>query len=152
MYTFFLMVEPPVAADWPCQLLKRLGRVYRDDGYFLVTAPAGMEDGWIAVSQVEPVMESQNDMEQVYSLIKDPVRFMVEGRDTKTNYANQLLLSIGDSTKGIIDNDHGYIASVRSFQSLARAQVLWLTVSQAAAAALTFADNGIVQSMLDVVL
>lgn len=153
MYVFFLMVEPPVAANWPMQLLKRLGSVRRDDdGGFVVTARRGMDDGWIAVTQVDSVIESQQDMERVSSMVKDPLFFMVEGRDTKTNFANQLLLSIDDTTKTVIDNDHGYIDSLKSFQTLARAGVAWLTLSQAAAVMALADGANVVKSMMDVLL
>ena len=128
MYTFFLIVESPVALDWPAQLLKRLGHVYRDDGYFLVTAPAGFHDGWIAISQVEPNMEDQTDKQPDYPTIKMPIRFMVEGRDTKTKFANQFLFALADSTKALIETDQGYIASVSSFKALLKAGVAWLTL------------------------
>jgi hypothetical protein len=110
--------------------LKNLGHVYRDDGYFLVAAPAGMHDGWIAVSLVEPTMESKSDMELVASMVKNPTRFMIEGRDTKTNFANQFLFALDGSANAVIENDQGCIASVSSFQSLAKAGISWLNVPQ----------------------
>lgn len=141
MYTFFLMMESPVASDWPGQFLKNLGRVYHDDGLLIVIASTGMQDGWIAVSQVEPIMESQENMALVSAMIKEPVRFMIEGRDTKTNFANQFLFALDDFTKVVIENDQGYIASVSSFQSLAKAGIAWLTVSQDKELELDSADS-----------
>jgi len=129
MYTFFLTMESPVASDWPVQILKNLGRVYQDDGFLIVIAPAGMQEGWIAISEVEPIMESQEHAALVHSVIKDPVRFMVEGRDTKTNFANQLLLALDDSTKTVIENDQGCVACAISFKALAKAGISWLTIS-----------------------
>lgn len=129
MYTFVLIVDSSAKPKCASVFLRGLGEIKQQaGGRRLVAAPNGMKDGWIAITPQDDVVRDfdADELEKVTAKMSDPSYFVVEGRDTTTNFANDFVLNLDDSLNAIIDNDHGSIATVSHFKNLVRAGKDWL--------------------------
>jgi hypothetical protein len=99
MYTLVLVVDSisqPITAK---NLLEKIGVVREEsNGRCVVDGPKGMGDGWIAISPFDSTGHDYDpdNYERLKRLllvndIKHPNFFLVEGRDTTTSLANDLL-------------------------------------------------------------
>ncbi|WP_206412547.1 hypothetical protein [Lysobacter enzymogenes] len=134
MYTFVLVVDSANHLFTAEKIAERVGNPNVEaDGRSVVESPNGPRDGWIAVSAFNS--EGYDYPEENYEILKaaiataqmdKPLPFLIEGRDTNTSLANDLLTSLDVNTKTIIDNDHGIIAELPVFKKLAEMGIDWL--------------------------
>jgi hypothetical protein len=132
MYTFILIVDARFSPERAGDFLKNLGAVRLEpNGRYLVEGNGGMDDGWIAISHRDSIAEDydERELQLIKKNIQDPKFFLVEGRDTKTAFANNLVLGLGGSMNVFVDNDHGRIASIDSIGHLISTGVDWLHTS-----------------------
>jgi hypothetical protein len=129
MYTFILIVDESNKPQQAGDFLKTLGVVEdQADGRFMVAGEGGMEDGWIAITCDNSIFDDyeSDELKKINASIGDPCFFMVEGRDTLTNFANEFILDFDGSIDALIDNDHGLIADMDTIKNLAHRKENWL--------------------------
>lgn len=134
MYTFFLVIDSANQSITPKSIAARVGAATEEtSGRCVVKGVNGPVDGWIAVSSFnsngyDMVEESYEELKVAIEKLKmgKPLFFLVEGRDTNTSLADDLLASFDAGTKAVIDNDHGIIAELAVFKKLSEMGVNWL--------------------------
>jgi hypothetical protein len=130
MFTFLLIGSLSRRHDFRA-FIDKLGVIQRELGErYMVHAPAGMQDGWIAIQQVTNVEMDfdAKELNQVKEFIADPCFFLIEGRDGIVNFSDRFILGL-DCEELLIDNDHGLIESVKGVQGRIRSGANWLEAS-----------------------
>jgi hypothetical protein len=128
MFTFLLIGSLSQRHDLRA-IVDKLGVVRHERGdRYIAHAPAGMQDGWIAIQQVENA-EADFDVEElalVKEFIADPCFFVIEGRDGVVNFSDKFILGLDCGEDLLIDNDHGLIENVKGVQRRIQSGVNWL--------------------------
>lgn len=134
MYTFFLVIDSANQSITPRSIAARIGTPTEEaSGRCVVEGANGPIDGWIAVSSFNS--DGYDMVEENYETLKiaiqtakmsKPLFFLIEGRDTNTSLADDLLASFSAETNAIIDNDHGIIAELPVFKKLSEIGFNWL--------------------------
>ena len=134
MYTFRLVVDSAQQVFTAQGIAARIG-VAREEigGRSIVEGLNGPHDGWLAISAFNSDgydcdEESYERLKILIEAIKinNPRFFLIEGRDTNSSLANDLLMSLDVNIKTVIDNDHGLIEELIVFRRLAEMGVDWL--------------------------
>lgn len=133
MYTFILVIDSGNQSFTARSIAAKIGVATEEaSGRTVVEGPNGPSDGWIAVSAFNS--DGYDYPEENYEKIKmaietarmeKPLFFLIEGRDTNTSLADDLVASLDADTKTIIDNDHGIIAELSAFKKLVEMRVNW---------------------------
>lgn len=134
MYTFIMVVDSVQNAITAKCLAGKIGFAREEpNGRFVVDGPGGVSDGWIAISSFDSTghdydPDNYERLKQLMLIndIKRPSFFLVEGRDTITSLASDLLNVLDVNIKTLLDNDHGLIEKLEVFKGLAESGVDWL--------------------------
>lgn len=134
MYSFILITHSFCTAAGAFDFIKHLGPVRCEPGNrYVVEAPGGMRNGWLAI---QPVENGEGEYEQGEILkikrnIPDPRFFIVEGRDEMdASFRDRFVLGLDDSVLMMIDNDHGLIESVKCIKKMILSNIEWLYQSE----------------------
>ena len=111
------------AGDWPLTLLEELGKpnTLNPDRWSVQT-----NDDWIAVSRNDLVKNDYEDKDLILITNKviNPSFYLIESRseDIMKIYLTQL----PENIDALIDNDHGWIASVSEYKRAISEKTDWL--------------------------
>lgn len=112
-----------------CDLLKSVGPVRSEPGgRYIVEGEFRREDGWIGITRDDSIYldYDADEINKIGLLIENPAFFIVEGSLGNKMYQNQLLNSLPIDARYLIDNDHGSIMDVPSYQNALLNGVDWL--------------------------
>jgi hypothetical protein len=129
MYTFILIIPMSVAPTCAGDLLKSIGPVRSEPGErYIVEGELRWEDGWIGITRDDRIYldYDANEINRISLIIEKPAFFIVDGSLGNKMYQNQLLNSLPTDAGYLIDNDHGSIMDVPSYQSALLNGVDWL--------------------------
>ena len=131
MFTFLLIGSLSKRHDIRT-FIDKLGVLRHERGErYIAHAPAGMQDGWIAIQQVADA-EADFDAEEldlVKQSIADPCFFLIEGRNGEVNFSDRFILGLDCGGELLVDNDHGLIENVKGVQGRIRSGTNWLDAS-----------------------
>jgi len=125
MYTFLVIVSS-TAAPQAASLLEGMGAIRSEpNNRYIVEGNGGMKDGWIAVYRNDEVINDfdEDELKHVETRIKNPAYFVVEGRDTKTNFANDFIMRLSGPV--LIDNDQGRIFELEDLKNMILNDIAW---------------------------
>lgn len=128
MFTFIL-ISNVSSRPSTASLVEGLGDVHAEAGdRYAVHAPAGAENGWLAVEYLgtEVVGYEEEELAGISQLIGEPCFFLVEGRNGDLNYANRLILNISKGMDLLVDNDHGVIDQIGAIKEKIMNGIPWM--------------------------
>jgi hypothetical protein len=119
------------------ELLKKIGLVAGElPGRYVVEGQNRNGDGWIRIRQDYDAVQDLEEVErsEISSKLGVPVSdvayFVVEGGYGANKYYDWLLKNLPTDEGYFINNFHGYIADVATFQSMLADGVDWLRASR----------------------
>ena len=123
MKTLVMAVPKSQAGDWPLKLLGKLGNPNTSDPK---RWSVEVSDDWIAVSISENVRQDYEpgDLNELIEKIGEPAFYLLESH-TAEIMAHYIQL-LPDKEDFLIDNDHGWIASVGDYKKAIAKGIDWL--------------------------
>ena len=116
------------AGKWPLKQLKFLGELNISDP---TRWSVGTDDEWIAVSIADDVRDDYEPevLERLIDGVDNPTVYLVEASKEKT--IARYIETIPDVPGIMLDNTHGYIASLQCYKDLVKMDDNWLYLNAA---------------------
>ncbi|MEJ5153015.1 hypothetical protein [Comamonas sp. MYb396] len=98
------------------------------DGRIFLEADQGMKHGWIACQRIENINDDYEEEEliEINKLVPNASFYLVEGRNEKMIFSNELIMKINPLCKVLVDNDHGLIADISVIKNRIKNNQDWL--------------------------
>ncbi len=129
MYSFILMLnvknKPPNAG---CLLTPVASNVVDEgNGWFRIEGEGGIEDGWMAIINQDTIADyyKAKQFDWIRERLGKPTFYLVQSRDRKTNFANDFILKLNESTPALVDNDNGYIGDIAALRKMICSGIDW---------------------------